>query len=157
MDLLPCEARVVQESQLDCPTHQFVYTYLCVSSKSRTVVAQSCCRATKRNNSCVIFSKDGVTLFGLLKKLIYLTSSASMLQQCYALIQELKQADFLLCHDSITEAQLNSHVIAFHPPRFVLNTHAHTYSHVLSHSYVHFLSLFHTRTHTHTMHDVAVI
>ena len=133
MDLLSCEDRVVRESQLEYPTHLFVYSYLRISNKCRTVVSQSCCRATKRNNSCVMYTKNGDTLFGLLNKLVFLKDPTSTLQQCYALIQGLKPAHFFLYHDSITRAQLNNHIIALHPPRFVLNTH-----------------ILHVHTHTHT-------
>ena len=40
-------------------------------------------------------------------------------EACYALLHVLRPASFELCCDSITDAKLGDHIVAFHPPRLV--------------------------------------
>ena len=103
------------------PDHVFVYRHLLLTKEDRLITSESCSRATKRNNSCVVYKsarRSGVTC-GILKKLVMLMDSNET-EVCYGLLQTLRPASFELCHDSITGAKLDDHIIAFHPPRLVV-------------------------------------
>ena len=121
MELTQCEADVLTESGLIIPNHLFVYPRLYLADKDRSISSESCCRAIKRNNSCIVYRTDeGPANYGILKNLFFLNDSSVPLSpspQCYALVQCLSPAPMVLCHDPITQAQLNSHIISFHPPR----------------------------------------
>ena len=122
MELTQREADVLTESDLIIPNHLFVYPRLYLADKDLSISSESCCRAIKRNNSCIVYRTDeGPANYGILKKLFFLNDSSVPLSpspQCYALVQCLSPAPMVLCHDPITQAQLNSHIISFHPPRF---------------------------------------
>ena len=114
------EAVAFTAAGVHIPDHLFVYRHLLLVESDRLITSESCSRATKRNNSCVKYeSGEGLnSCFGILKKLV-MVKDCNRTETCYALLQTLRRASFQLCHDSITNAKLNDHIIAFHPPRLV--------------------------------------
>lgn len=70
----------------------------------------------------IFTTTTGSTNYGELQKLLVFDESA------FALIKpfDLSSADSMLCKDSVTDAQLNEHVVPLClPPRFVLIIHLH--------------------------------
>ena len=106
------EHQLLEEISLRCPDRLFVYPHLSLSN-NRIICSKSCSRANKCNNSCVKFIKNDVLQYGILQKLILLDPD----QQCYGMIQQLRPAPSSLCCDSITNAEINDHIISFYPPR----------------------------------------
>lgn len=105
------------KAELSVPTDgTLVYSHLMIRLKQRYITSKSCCRSTKRNNSCVIYKEESATVrYGILIKILFSS------EQYYALILRLKVAPLLLCQDKITNGKLNDHITAFYPPRYSLN------------------------------------
>ena len=89
------------------------YPHLLLTEKDRLITSLSSSKAVKRNNSCVMYTSSERNHFGVLVKLCLVDSTF------FALLRTLHQADLHLCQDSVTDAKLNQHIIAFHPPRCV--------------------------------------
>ena len=119
MTLQHQEAAAFASAGIQVPDHIFVYRHLLLTEKDRLITSESCSRATKRNNSCVVYETcmaSGDT-YGILRKLVILKDSSET-EVCYGLLQRLRPANFELCHDPITDAKLDDHIIAFHPSRY---------------------------------------
>ena len=104
------ERDLIVEAGIQAPCEVMLYSSLLLTKTKRELRASSLCKATKRNNSCLLY-KYGC---GLLQKIIVFDS------MCYLLIFCLKRAPMKLCEDEITHAQLNSHFYSYYPPRFVI-------------------------------------
>lgn len=89
-----------------------VYRKMTIQRTRRTVAAKSS-RQTLRDDSCFMYICDkGTNQFGLLKKVVVCDDGAM-----FAVAMSLTCSGRKLCTDRVTNAQLDSHVIIFNPPR----------------------------------------
>ena len=134
MNLQDEEAAAFANAGIDLPVHIFVYRHLLLTKKDRLITSESCSKATKRNNSCVVYEstarRSGVTC-GILRKLVMLKDENET-EVYYVLLHTLRPASFELCYDSVTDAKLGDHIVAFHPPRLVYYS---TFFIISNHSY----------------------
>lgn len=113
MALSTAERAAFESINICIPDHIMTYPHLLLTEKDRLITSLSSSKAVKRNNSCVMYRSSETNQFGVLVKLCLVDSTY------FALLRTLHQADLHLCQDSVTDAKLNQHVIAFHPPRCV--------------------------------------
>ena len=66
MSLQHEEAEAFANAGIDPPDHNiFVYRHLLLTRKDRLITSESCSKATKRNNSCVVYESTApVSLVG---------------------------------------------------------------------------------------------
>lgn len=85
----------------------FLYrTSVIVNSRSRS-------RETKRNNSCVFYNENDTVFYGLVEKIFSVANSGEV----YCIVSTLaKDSTQSLCTDSVTNAQLNSHLVSCAAP-----------------------------------------
>ena len=87
MNLKHQEAAAFTSAGIHIPDHVLVYGHLLLVKKDRIITSEFCSRATKRNNSCVVYEStrtSGVTC-GILRKLVILKDSNESVV-CYGLL-----------------------------------------------------------------------
>ena len=87
------------------------YPIVYLSNFNRVISAKTRSKATKRNNSCIQYLSGEEYMYGIVQK-IFLCSCSGNENSCFLLIQHLeKNICSQLCHDEITNAKLDSHII----------------------------------------------
>ena len=93
------------------------YPYLHLPNHS-VITAQAKSKATKRNNSCLAYiDRKGHLQKGICNKLFSTEVNDTLLKYC--VITKLTLASNQLCKDMTTHAQLNCHLTAYIPPRYL--------------------------------------
>lgn len=98
--LSPTECQAFKHKNVCISDHIMTYPHLLLTEKDRVITSLTSSKATKRNNSCVMYNiSDGngtCIHFGVLVKLILTDSSGT--GNFFALLQTLRPADFHLCN-----------------------------------------------------------
>ena len=82
-----------------------------ISNLNRIISAKTRSKATKRDNSCIQYLSGEEYMYGIVQK-IFLCSCSDNEDSCFLLIQYLEKNNYSqLCHDEITNANLDSHII----------------------------------------------
>ena len=85
-----------------------------------SLILAACTRQqeTLRNNSCLVYTTpSGSNSYGIMKKDIVCESGTTC--QAFAVVVPLIPAGVTLCSDTVTNAQLDSHLVTLHSPRQV--------------------------------------
>ena len=80
-------------------------------TKSRRIVTTNT-KTTLRDNSCIIYAKDGLCQFGILHKVIQSDN------ETFALVKTLIPSAEKLCRDSTTHARIDEHLLKVSLPRY---------------------------------------
>lgn len=81
----------------------------------RVVSAEMRSRATKRNNSCILYKTEQQYYYGIVQKIFVIQSSGNM--KCFLLVKCLDPSPLEVCNDQVTHANLKKHFAAFYPPQ----------------------------------------
>ena len=95
------------------------YPNIMLLNANRVISAQSLSRASKRNDSCIMYLDDQQSdQFGLLQKIVFVPELSGSPSNTYAVVNTLFVASLHLCHDPVTNGKLN-HIRAFDVLRLV--------------------------------------
>lgn len=83
----------------------------------RVISAETRSRATKRNNSCILYRTEQQYCYGVVQKIFVIQDSGKM--KCFLLVNRLDPSPLEVCNDQVTNANLKKHYSAFCPPQWV--------------------------------------
>ena len=131
--LLEEELELFIEGSITLPASYSISQYksLHLINKNRIIKTQLSSKAVLRDNSGVVYLTCGATAkFGQLQKLLVFDNNG--LRKAYAVVSCLDATNEKLCNDSVTDANLNDHIVLLKIPRYV---YMHIRMHFISHIY----------------------
>ena len=129
--LLEEELKLFIEGSITLPASYSISQYksLHLINKNRIIKTQLSSKAVLRDNSGVVYLTSGATAkFGRLQKLLVFENNA--LRKAYAVVLCLDGTTEKLCNDSVTDANLNDHIVLLKIPRYM-----HILMHFINHIY----------------------
>lgn len=92
------------------------WSKLLLKTSGRVICGQNRSRATKRNNSAIVYTDGtGSNSYGLLQDIMLYSAIDG--EHCFATVQPLVKSTFRFYKDPLTGCRLSDHFIAFFPPR----------------------------------------
>lgn len=109
------------KASLSVPTNSTVtqYSKLHLVNFDRVITSKIAYRGFLRDNSGIVFLQNGIIQFGRFHKLLLFEHDGPQL--AYAIIQSFAPTNEKLCSDSISNCQIDNHIISLHSPRLVLH------------------------------------
>lgn len=94
-----------------------LYKKVHLTKSDRIVVAPSKVKRLRDNSAVFFINNSGLKSYGKFQKAICFDTTSSE-KVCFIIINQLTPALKKLCKDSITDAQLNDHIIVLNPSRW---------------------------------------
>ena len=105
VELLDSEEDLLVKAGSNPPKDVLMYPKLVLANR-RVLLAEMRSKATKRDNSCLLYNSVGVHSYGIVQKIIVFQESATI--KCFLLLKGLEPAPLKLCNDQLTHANLEN-------------------------------------------------
>lgn len=128
------DIELFQQSSISVPLDASCsrYNLIHLMSHNRLIRSKVGSKAVLRNNSGIVYvSNTGDICYGqLINILVFQTAKT---QQGFAIILSLPYSSFKLCHDDVTHAMINDHIVSLQRPRLVISVYYGTCDNSMTH------------------------